>query len=879
MNGILTRLGTALADRYRLERELGQGGMATVYLAQDLRHDRKVALKVLKPELAAVLGGERFVVEIKTTASLQHPHILPLFDSGSADGFVFYVMPYIEGETLRDKLRRETQLSIEQAVRIASEVADALDYAHRRGIIHRDIKPENILLHDGRPMVADFGIARAVSAAAGGRMTETGISLGTPYYMSPEQATAEKEVTPRSDIYSLGCVLYEMLSGSPPHVGATAQQIVMKIVTDTARPVTELRKLVPPHVAAALGKALERLPADRFETAKEFRDALGNPTFATTAGLSLTTGAAGSRGVSKQAFGLTAAAAGIALIAAAWGWSRSAPAPEVSRLSIDLPADLTLSFDRGSRRVALSRDGRKLAFLAARPGGLTQIYLRHLDRLDAEPVPGTEGAFNPEFSPDGNRIAFVGGSPRAIKVVSLGGGTPAVLTDSLVDLGGISWGSDGYIYYDGHFEGDGLARIRETGGKPEIATRPADATESWHSQPSVLPNGRGVLFSIARGRGASPFDVGLLDTRSGTHRVLLRGVQARYSQSGHLLYVAESGSLMAIRFDPEKLTTSGEAVAVVDGLSLRTLGRSDVEISDGGTLLYAAGASIGRDRELMWASRNGTLSQVDSAWRRPLRGLPALSPDGRFVAQAVENGSRFELWVKELDRGPASKLVDAGVTPAWSPDGKQIAYFATGGVFVGPADGSVLPQLRYPNPNTFVNLEFSPEGKWIVGTEAGDIIAIRTSGDSTPVRLVSGPALERRSTISPNGNWLAYESDEGGRSQIYVRPFPETQRSRRQVSVEGGSFPRWSRDGRELFFINEANELIAVPMSTTTGAISFGVQRVLFSAAFAFPQMFFDPHPDGTRFLVSQPLGGVREAADKLVIVQNFFEVLRAKLP
>jgi serine/threonine protein kinase len=239
--GPASRLSAALADRYRIEHELGAGGMATVYLAQDLKHDRQVAIKVLKPELAAVLGADRFVQEIKTTAALQHPHILPLFDSGSADGFLYYVMPYIEGETLRAKLDREKQLGVDEAVKITTEVADALDYAHRHGVIHRDIKPENILLHDGRPMVADFGIALAVSAAAGGRMTETGLSLGTPHYMSPEQATAEKDITARSDVYSLASVLYEMLTGNPPHTGSSAQQIIMKIVTDTARPVTEFR--------------------------------------------------------------------------------------------------------------------------------------------------------------------------------------------------------------------------------------------------------------------------------------------------------------------------------------------------------------------------------------------------------------------------------------------------------------------------------------------------------------------------------------------------------------------------------------------------------------------------------------------------------------
>src|SRR5579864_2891137 len=226
MNEQTDPLNTALAGRYRIERHLGEGGMANVYLAEDLRHKRRVALKLLKPELAAVLGADRFVQEITTTASLQHPHILALFDSGTADSFLFYVMPWIQGETLRDKLNRETQLGVDEAVRIAREIADALDYAHRHGVIHRDIKPENILLHGGHAMVADFGIALAVSAAAGGRMTETGLSLGTPHYMSPEQATAEKEITARSDVYSLSAVLYEMLTGEPPHTGSSAQQII-----------------------------------------------------------------------------------------------------------------------------------------------------------------------------------------------------------------------------------------------------------------------------------------------------------------------------------------------------------------------------------------------------------------------------------------------------------------------------------------------------------------------------------------------------------------------------------------------------------------------------------------------------------------------------
>ena len=274
MPELLGRLQSALAERYRLSREIGAGGMATVYLAEDVRHDRRVALKVLRPELAAVIGAERFLAEIKLTANLQHPHILPLFDSGEADGYLFYVMPFIEGETLRDRINREKQLPVAEAVRFATEVASALDYAHRHGVVHRDIKPENILVHDGQALVADFGIALAASKAGGSRMTETGMSLGTPYYMSPEQAMGEREITGRSDVYALGAVLYEALSGDPPFTGSTAQAIVARVVTETPRPLHAQRHTIPAHVEAAVLTALEKLPADRFATAAEFAEAL-----------------------------------------------------------------------------------------------------------------------------------------------------------------------------------------------------------------------------------------------------------------------------------------------------------------------------------------------------------------------------------------------------------------------------------------------------------------------------------------------------------------------------------------------------------------------------------------------------------------------------
>src|SRR5690348_14474872 len=313
--------------------------MATVYLAEDVRHDRRVALKVLRPELSAVIGAERFLAEIKLTANLQHPHILPLFDSGEADSYLFYVMPFVQGETLRDRITREKQLPIADAVRITTEVASALDYAHRHGVVHRDIKPENILLHDGRALVADFGIALAASKASGSRMTETGMSLGTPHYMSPEQAMGEREITGRSDVYALGAVLYEMLTGDPPFTGSTAQAIVARVVTESPRPLLAQRHTIPPHVEAAVLTALEKLPADRFATPDEFADALAGrgamPTRATASAAAAQPAAAPVRARPWNALTLAAlAVAALATAAALWGWLRPRPAAPVNRYSL-----------------------------------------------------------------------------------------------------------------------------------------------------------------------------------------------------------------------------------------------------------------------------------------------------------------------------------------------------------------------------------------------------------------------------------------------------------------------------------------------------------------------------------------------------------------
>jgi serine/threonine-protein kinase len=376
--------------------------MATVYLARDEKHHRHVALKVLDPELGAVLGAERFLSEIRVTAGLQHPNLLPLFDSGEVGGLLYYVMPYIEGETLRHRIEREKQLPVDEAVRIAIAVANALDYAHGHGVIHRDLKPENILLQHGQPVVADFGIALAVSNAGGARITQTGLSLGTPQYMSPEQATGDRVIDGRTDVYSLAAVTYEMLTGEAPHSGPSAQAIIAKLMTTAPQPVRALRPSVPPHVAMAVEHGLQKLPADRFATAKAFADALTNPSF-TTGTATITPAASPSPRLSGAIWGLGALCA-LSIAAALWGWLRPSESKPVLRYTLVPDSSEALITTARWGRIALSPDGSILVYVG---GPRNALMVRRRDELTAQPLGGTDNAGAPAFSPDGRRIAFI----------------------------------------------------------------------------------------------------------------------------------------------------------------------------------------------------------------------------------------------------------------------------------------------------------------------------------------------------------------------------------------------------------------------------------------------------------------------------------------
>jgi len=898
VSGDSSRLSAALADRYRIERELGQGGMATVYLADDLRHDRRVAIKVLRPELAAVIGAERFLAEIKLTANLQHPHILPLFDSGVADrrsdgptdrlseSFLFYVMPFIEGESLRDRLQREKQLPVEEAVRITREVASALDYAHRHNVIHRDIKPENILLHDGQALVADFGIALAASKAGGTRMTETGMSLGTPHYMSPEQAMGEREITARSDVYALGCVLYELLTGDPPFTGSTAQAIVARVVTESPRSLTTQRHTIPAHLEAAVFTALEKLPADRFASAAEFSAALANPAYARAGATAQVHGSvAGRRWTPLATAGW--ALAGVALVAALWGWLRAAPAPVVLRYAMALPEGEQLADARG-HRIAISPDGSRLVYVGPGPDG-NRLWLRSRDQLNAAPIPGTERATVPFFSPDGTRVGYILEGNTELKVVTLNGAPPITIVDSALGADGATWGDDGFVYFDGLTAGGttGLVRVRASGGRPEqVTTVDTAGGEADHFWPVALPEGRGVLFTIQKQNTRQPSDIAVLDLKTRERQTLVQGVTARYAATGHLIYLTAGGDLVGVRFDLKRLTVTGEPFALTSGIAGRPFGAADLALSRSGTLLYLLGAPQSAPGEVVYVSREGVVSQIDSGLTGDYQSL-ALSPDGRQLALSRVEGNEVQIWVKHLPSGPISKLTFEGnrsIRPVWSPDGRDVGFLGNQGqnsnMYRKRADGSTTEELVVAHAGRPINEGFwSRDGRWLVyRTFPNDIFARRTGPDTTTVPLLESSFNEVTPALSPDGRWLAYGSDESGQSEVFVRPFPNTTSAKWQVSTAGGFRPRWSHSGRELFYWNRGFLYSTQILSAAT--FTTGPRATLFNGnVFNLGIGAWDLTPDDKRFVMIRS-GTGSATSSEVITVENFLaELSRPRTP
>jgi Tol biopolymer transport system component len=880
MSDPVERLNAALEGRYEIERELGEGGMATVYLATDLKHNRNVALKVLKPELAAVVGAERFLAEIETTANLTHPHILPLFDSGEADSFLFYVMPHIEGETLRERIDREKQLPVDEAVKIATDLAEALDYAHRHKIIHRDIKPANILIHEGRPLIADFGIALAVGVAGGGRLTETGLSVGTPHYMSPEQATGDQAVGVATDIYALGAVLYEMLVGEPPYTGSTAQAILGKIIQGKLASATEERASVPANVDAAIRKALEKLPADRFTGAQEFVGALGDEHFRYGETL-VASAAVGSPGPWKWASLVLVVIA--ILMTTGWAVStreRTEPRPR-ARFELSLDEGGVIGTAGSGVDITISTDGSRIVYRGPSAAG-SQLWERSMNGLVPLPITGTEAGQAPALSPDGMSVVFSGGG-QPLRVKSLSGGPSTELVDGGTNA---TYGADGMLYY--RMAGTGIVwRMPVTGGEAEAFTSEMEGVDLKYMD--ALPGGSGLLVTIGRG-DLLQSGIGVVGPEGGEVRELFAGAMARYAESGHIVYTTADGILMAARFDLGSLEVTGAPVAMLDGVRVKSGSASQFALSETGTLVYREGGSGGGgagDSQLITVDLEGNEEPLVLGPRNI--GTVSWSPDGQSVVYSSDN----HIYTYNVALGTTPRqLTFEGINsePVFSPDGTRVA-FSSGRQGTGDQDLFVKNLDDDLPPRSIITLERNqsvtqwPSDSLIVFERGeggnGDLWMVDLSDPDDPRAedYLSSEANLRSMVVSPDGTLAAYRSNESGPDEIYIRSFPEPG-GLTIVSEGGGDVPFWSPDGNTLYYTRPPGVFTAarierdpVPVVVSRDSlftVTPGIGRVFQGSGL---------HPDGDRFILARTVDTTDDAPQRLILVLNFFEELKERVP
>lgn len=872
MSELGEQLARPLAERYVIERQIGAGGMATVFLARDLKHDRQVAVKILEPELAAVMGVERFLAEISVTAHLQHPNILPLFDSGETPtGAPFYVMPFVEGESLRQRLDREKQLPVDDAIRITTAIASAVDYAHRHHVVHRDLKPENVLFQDGQPLVSDFGIALAVSHAGGHRITQTGLSLGTPSYMSPEQATGDRAIDGRTDVYSLGAILYELLTGEPPHTGSTAQAIIARVLTETPRPVRAVRPAVPAHVAAAVERALEKLPADRWETAAAFCDALTGSA-ATLREHPRTEQARRFRGPLAPA---PLALAAIAVAAVGFGvvqW-RVARDHDSATLRFEVPLSAG-SLEALSVAPAIAPDGSRIAYTAIGTGGPV-LLTRNLSELTARQLPGTEAGVQPTFSPDGEWLAFF--SVGRLKKIHLATGSIRALA-SMGLPEGTDWAPDDRIVVavDGR-----LVTVPSAGGpaKPLTTLDTANGEQAQRG-PHVLADGGWVLFYSWHGSIESS-KIGIASLATGKARYVDIAGAPVGVVDGLLIYTTPSDGFFAVPLDVRNARLTGAPVRLADAVPTSGIGVPRATLSRNGSLVYARGSSIS---ELVIADLQGKPVTVLGTPKG--YSFPRFSPDGKRVAVSIAANGSVDIWIYDIASSTLSRLTHEGVRndrAEWTPDGKRVLYSSVGrreltALWIQNADLSGDAQLVEGRSGEQI-LEglLSPDSQTLVFRSTStqhlhDIWYRRLTGDTTRKTFVSEPSTEYAPRFSPDGKWLAYGSNRDGTSQVYVEPFPPTG-SRYQVTSEGGAAPLWSRDGKRVYYAN-ANRIFAATVQLTPTFAVLARQELFAGGQYSLSSPVhapWDVSPDGQHLLLIRPL----QADNALVVVHNWRQELR----
>ena len=890
---------------YEILSAIGAGGMGEVYKARDTRLDRIVAIKVLPAHLAGCAElRERFDREAKTIASLNHPHICTLYDTGHQDETDFLVMEYLEGETLAQRLAKGP-LPIAQVLQYAIEIVDALDKAHRKGITHRDLKPGNVMITKSGTKLLDFGLAKLAQEAAPATpdsqlptmkdaITAQGTILGTLQYMAPEQVEA-REVDARTDIFAFGVVVHEMATGKKAFEGKTSASVMAKILEAEPPSMASLQPMTPPQLDRVVKTCLAKDPDERWQTASDLcRELKWIFNSGSQVGLAPDVPAKGIRSLGPRealialgALLLVAAITGFAI----WNLKPSPPVPRpVSRLTITLPPGQQLAVPQNGPAVAISPDGTHLAYVA-REGLTQQVYLRAMDSLEARPIPGTEGPVGgtnyvePFFSPDSQWLGFFAGGK--LKKISVSGGAPQTICDVLIS-NGASWGSRGMIAI-APGQVSSLLQVAEAGGTPQQLLHNEQGV-SFGGWPDFLPGGKAVLFATSNnGNNWTNGQIAVHSVVTTEHRNLIQGgMYPHYALSGHLVYV-QGGTLMAVPFDPQRLAITGAAVPIVEGVLQSTVdGDAQYSFSSTGSLVYIPGATQSAQLKLVWVNRNGAEQPIAAPEQAYLN--PRISPDGRRVAVGIAEQDR-QVWLYDLSRGTLTRLTFQGNNnspPFWTPDGKRIIFTSNKegqrNLFWQLADGSGGLERLATSESVQIPASWSPDGQVLAFSEVNvstgyDIWTMRLS-DRKVQPFLQTQFNEAAAQFSPDGHWLAYSSDESGRKEIYVQPYPGPG-GKWQISTEGGVEPLWNRNGRELFY-RSGKKMMAVEIATKPG-FSAGTPKMLFEGAYqSLPTIStpnYDVSPDGQRFLMLKPVESAQEAPTQINVVLNWFEELKQKVP
>jgi len=847
--------------------------MGEVYKATDTRLDRSVAIKVLPAHLSANPEiRQRFEREARAVSSLNHPNICTLFDVGHEEGIDYLVMEHIEGETVSTRLERGP-IPVPELIRIAGQIADALDKAHKSGFVHRDLKPSNIMLTKSGAKLLDFGLARATTLAPSTSdlsstptltraLTVEGTLVGTFQYMSPEQLEG-KEADTRSDLFAFGAVLYEMATGRRAFDGNSQAGVIASIMKEVPRAVSQITPQVPPPLERLIEALMAKDPDERIQTAHDVRLQLrwlaegGSQVGAPIPG-GLPLPAARRSPLALLPWALFAAAAATAVFLGMGRTAKpSAPAPAI-RFEAAMPKGLTFV-----DAPKVSPDGRAVAYNGVDSTGTSRIYIHWFNSLAAQPLAGTDGTARPFWSPDSRFLAFF--ADGKLKKVPVAGGPTQIICDAATGADG-AWGSKGVIVFDGR-TGDPLQKVPASGGIPEVVASPDTAAQAavvgW---PTFLPDGERFLY-LEQG----PLTRFLMGTISGARpRVVASPAPSsgrfEYSSTGHLVYARER-TLVAHPFDTGKLQLFGEPVPIAEGVGSRDSDNILFSCSAGGVLVHRS--SSDSKSQLAWLDRNGRLLEnvgPPDSWRDI-----QLSPDGRRLAvgRLDPRGSDDEaIWVRDLERGVLSKvtfLTGPEIWPVWSPDGRWIS-------FVGLPSGNpntyrtsvagtgVVDSLLF-GPAQEGPTDWSPDGRWLliqsrIGSGRWDLLTLPSDGGSPPRPYLASPFGEFTGRFSPDGRHVVYGSNESGRSEIYLQSFPEPT-EKWQISSQGGSQPRWRRDGRELFYLAPDGRIMAVSIDTG-GTMRIGTPETLFFvnlSTLGFVQSRYDVSADGQRFIVNQTLG------------------------